>query len=318
MTPTARTIHHIAREQRHLAWDNSIEPVLRIASGETVTIDAVEASGGQLGPDSTIDDMARLDFAACDPVQGPIYVQDAQPGDTLQIEMLDLEMADWGWTAIIPGFGLLADEFAEPALKIWKLQDGFAEFVPGIRLPLEPFCGEIGVAPAETGAFSTIPPGPNGGNIDTKHLTKGATIYLPVLAPGALFSIGDGHAAQGDGEVCGTAIETPMRITLRLTVRKDLHVPELQYCTAGPLTPRTNIAPYYATTGHGPDLMEAARNAVRNMIEYLERTYGLSRANAYMLCSVAADLKINEIVDAPNWIVGAYMPTSIFTGMGRS
>ncbi|PLS78152.1 MAG: acetamidase [Chloroflexi bacterium] len=318
MTPTARTIHHIAREQRHLAWDNSIEPVLRIASGETVTIDAVEASGGQLGPDSTIDDMARLDFAACDPVQGPIYVQDAQPGDTLQIEMLDLETADWGWTAIIPGFGLLADEFAEPALKIWKLQDGFAEFVPGIRLPLEPFCGEIGVAPAETGAFSTIPPGPNGGNIDTKHLTKGATIYLPVLAPGALFSIGDGHAAQGDGEVCGTAIETPMRITLRLTVRKDLHVPELQYCTAGPLTPRTNIAPYYATTGHGPDLMEAARNAVRNMIEYLERTYGLSRANAYMLCSVAADLKINEIVDAPNWIVGAYMPTSIFTGMGRS
>ncbi len=318
MTPTARTIHHIAREQRHLAWDNSIEPVLRIASGETVTIDAVEASGGQLGPDSTIDDMARLDFAACDPVQGPIYVQDAQPGDTLQIEMLDLETADWGWTAIIPGFGLLADEFAEPALKIWKLQAGFAEFVPGIRLPLEPFCGEIGVAPAETGAFSTIPPGPNGGNIDTKHLTKGATIYLPVLAPGALFSIGDGHAAQGDGEVCGTAIETPMRITLRLTVRKDLRVPELQYCTAGPLTPRTNIAPYYATTGHGPDMMEAARNAVRNMIEYLERTYGLSRANAYMLCSVAADLKINEIVDAPNWIVGAYMPTSIFTGMGRS
>ncbi|MDP9311055.1 MAG: acetamidase/formamidase family protein [Chloroflexota bacterium] len=318
MTPTARTIHHIAREQRHLAWDNSIEPVLRIASGETVTIDAVEASGGQLGPDSTIDDMARLDFAACDPVQGPIYVQDAQPGDTLQIEMLDLETADWGWTAIIPGFGLLADEFAEPALKIWKLQAGFAEFVPGIRLPLEPFCGEIGVAPAETGAFSTIPPGPNGGNIDTKHLTKGATIYLPVLAPGALFSIGDGHAAQGDGEVCGTAIETPMRITLRLTVRKDLHVPELQYCTAGPLTPRTNIAPYYATTGHGPDLMEAARHAVRNMIDYLEHTYGLSRADAYMLCSVAADLKINEIVDAPNWIVGAYMPTSIFTGMGRS
>lgn len=313
MTPNARTIHHVAREQRHLAWDNSIAPVLRIESGETVTIDAVEASGGQLGPQSTLDDMTRLDFAACDPVQGPIYVQDAMPGDTLQIEMLDLQTADWGWTAIIPGFGLLADEFPEPALKLWKLEDGFAQFVPGIRLPLEPFCGEIGVAPGEPGAFSTIPPGPNGGNIDTKHLTRGATIYLPVLAPGALFSIGDGHAAQGDGEVCGTAIETPMRITLRLTVRKDLRVSELQYCTAGPLTSRTNTAPYYATTGHGPDLMQAARNAVRSMIGYLERTYGLSRADAYMLCSVAVDLKINEIVDAPNWIVGAYLPTSIFS-----
>jgi acetamidase/formamidase len=313
MIPNTRTIHHIAREQRHLAWDNSIEPVLRIESGEIVTIDAVEASGGQLGPHSTLVDMAHLDFAACDPVHGPIFVQDALPGDTLQIEMLDLQTADWGWTAIIPGFGLLADEFPEPALKIWKLEAGSAEFMPGIRLPLEPFCGEIGVAPGEPGAFSTIPPGPHGGNIDTKHLTKGATIYLPVLAPGALFSIGDGHAAQGDGEVCGTAIETPMRITVRLTVRKDLHVPELQYRTAGPLTARTNTAPYYATTGHGPEVMEAARNAVRNMIDYLERTYSLSRPDAYMLCSVAADLKINEIVDAPNWIVGAYLPTSIFT-----
>lgn len=310
MTP--RTIHHIAREQRHLAWDNSIPPVLQVESGSIVTIDAVEASGGQLGPHSTLDDLAHLDFAACDPVQGPIFVQGAEPGDTLQIEFLDMQTADWGWTALIPGFGLLADEFPDPALKIWHLADGMAEFAPGIRIPLEPFCGEIGVAPAAPGALSTIPPGPHGGNIDTKHLTQGSTVFLPVLAPGALFSIGDGHAAQGDGEVCGTAIETPMQITVRLTVRKDLAVPELQYCTSGPLTPRTNTAPYYATTGHATDLMEAARNAVRYMIDYLERTHGLSRADAYMLCSVAADLKINEIVDVPHWIVGAYLPTSIF------
>ncbi len=313
MTPQARTIHHVAREHRHLAWDNTIPPVLTIESGDVVTIDAVEASGGQLSPQSTVADIAALDFAACDPVQGPIFVSGAEPGDTLQIDVLELTTADWGWTAIIPGFGLLGDEFPEPALKIWKLENGYAEFAPGIRIPLEPFCGEIGVAPGDVGAFSTIPPGPNGGNIDTKHLTVGSTIYLPVLSRGALFSIGDGHAAQGDGEVCGTAIETPMQIKLRLTVRKDLRVPELQYCTAGPLTPRTNTAPYYATTGHGPDLMEAARNAVRHMIDYLQRTYNLSRADAYMLCSVAADLKINEIVDAPNWIVGAYLPSSIFT-----
>lgn len=312
MTPHAHTIHRVAREQRHLAWDNSIPPVLTVESGETIQIDAVEASGGQFSPNSTLDDMARLDFAACDPVQGPIYVRGAEPGDTLQIDLLELTPADWGWTALIPGFGLLADEFPDPALKIWKLADGYGEFAPGIRIPLEPFCGEIGVAPGEPGAFSTIPPSAHGGNIDTKHLTAGATIYLPVLAPGALFSIGDGHAAQGDGEVCGTAIETPMQIKLKLTVRKDLHVPELQYCTPGPLAPRTNTAPYYATTGYAPDLMEAARKAIRHMIDYLHQTHGLSHPDAYMLCSVAADLKINEIVDAPNWIVGAYLPTSIF------
>lgn len=313
MMPHTRTIHHIAREQRHLAWDRSIPPVLTIESGEIVHIDAIEASGGQLGPHSVVQDIATLDFTACDPVQGPIYVQGAEPGDTLQIQILDLKTADWGWTAVIPGFGLLADEFPEPALKIWKLEPGHAEFASGIQIPLEPFCGEIGVAPGEPGAFSTIPPGLNGGNIDTKHLTVGSTIYLPVLAPGALFSIGDGHAAQGDGEVCGTAIETPMEITLRLTVRKDRSVPELEYCTPGPLSPRTNTASYYATTGCAPDLMEAARKAVRHMIDYLQTTYGLSRPDAYMLCSVAVDLKINEIVDMPNWIVGAYLPTSIFS-----
>ncbi len=317
MTTHARTIHQVVREQRHLAWDNSIAPVLRIASGEVVQIDAVEASGGQLGSHSTVTDIATLDFAACDPVQGPVYVEGAEPGDTLQIDILDLETADWGWTAIIPGFGLLADEFPDPALKIWELRDGYAQFAPGIRIPLEPFCGEIGVAPGEPGAFSTIPPSINGGNIDTKHLTVGSTVFLPVLAPGALFSVGDGHAAQGDGEVCGTAIETPMQITLRLTVRKDMPVPELQYRTAGPLTPRTNTAPYYATTGCAPDVMEAARKAVRHMIAYLAHTHGLSRADAYMLCSVAVDLKINEIVDAPNWIVGAYLPTSIFEPSAR-
>ncbi len=312
MTIHPRTIHHVAREQRHLAWDNSLSPVLTIASGEIIQIDAVEASGGQIGPHSQVADIATLNFAACDPVQGPIYVTGAEPGDTLQIEILDLQTDNWGWTAVIPGFGLLADEFPDPALNIWTLADGYAEFAPGIRIPLEPFCGEIGVAPSEPGAFSTIPPSLNGGNIDTKHLTVGSTIYLPVLAPGALFSIGDGHAAQGDGEVCGTAIETPMQITLRLTVRKDVRVPELQYCTPGPLTPRTNTAPYYATTGCAGDLMEASRKAVRYMIEHLQQTYGLSRADAYMLCSVAVDLKINEIVDVPNWIVGAYLPTSIF------
>jgi len=311
MFTAGRTIH-VAREQWHLAWDNSIEPVARIASGGTVEFDLLDAAGGQIGPDSTVETIRTLDFGRVDQVNGPIYVEGAAPGDTLQVEFLDLRPADWGWTALIPGFGLLADLFPEPALRIWRLADGWAEFAPGIRIPLEPFCGEVGLAPGAPGALSTIPPYRHGGNMDTKHLTRGATLYLPVEAEGALFSMGDGHAAQGDGEVCGTAIETPMRATVRLTVRKGLSIPQPQFLTAGPLAPRTNTAPYYATDGIAPDLLEAARLAVLHMIEHLERTYGLSRPDAYMLCSVAVDLKICEVVDAPNWLIGAFLPQSIF------
>ena len=318
MTETSRggrTIH-VHRDQWHLAWDHSLPPIARIASGETVSFDLLEASNGQIVPESTVEAIRTLDFSRVDQVNGPIYVEGADPGDTLEVEFLDLQPADWGWTAIIPGFGLLADEFPEPALKIWHLEggaEGYAEFAPGIRIPLAPFCGEIGLAPGAAGALSTIPPYRHGGNMDTKHLTKGAKLYLPIEVPGALFSTGDGHAAQGDGEVCGTAIETPMRSTVRLTVHKDMPIAEPQFLTAGPLAQRTNTAAYYGTDGIGPDLMEATRQAVRHMIAYLQRTHGLSREDAYMLCSVVVDLKLCEVVDAPHWVVGAFLPQSIFT-----
>ena len=168
------------------------------------------------------------------------------------------------------------------------------------------------MAPPTDGAHSTIPPDAYGGNMDTRHLTAGTTLYLPVFNPGGRLSLGDGHAAQGDGEVCGTAIETPMRVRLRVTVRKDLHVTGPEFLTAGPLAVGTNIGPYYATDGVGPDLMTAARDAVRRMIEYLAREHDLNPVDAYLLCSVACDLKISEIVDAPNWIVTSYCPLSIF------
>ena len=315
MTNTGRTIH-VQRDQWHLAWDNSITPIATIQSGETVEFDLLDAGGGQLGPSSTLDAIKNLDFSRVDQVNGPIAIADAQPGDTLGVEFLDLQPADWGWTAIIPGFGLLADEFPEPALKIWHLEggaDGYAEFAPGIRIPLSPFCGAIGLAPIEIGPHSTIPPYRHGGNMDTKHLTRGAHLYLPIEVPGALYSMGDGHAAQGDGEVCGTAIETPMRATVRLTVHKDRPIAQPQFLTAGPLTARTNTAPYYATDGIGADLVEATRSALRHMIEHLQHNYGLSRPDAYMLCSVAVDLKLCEVVDMPNWLVGAFLPQSIFT-----
>jgi acetamidase/formamidase len=308
---TARTIH-VARDQWHLAWDHSIEPIARIASGEVIDFDLLDASCGQIGPDATVQTIGDLDFSRVDQVNGPIYVEGAEPGDTLQVDILSLAPADWGWTAVIPGFGLLAEEFPEPAIKIWELRDGAAEFAPGIRIPLEPFCGEIGLAPGAPGALSTIPPYRHGGNMDTKHLTAGSTLYLPVEVEGALYSMGDGHAAQGDGEVCGTAIETPMRASVRLTVRKDWPVPQPQFLTGGPLAPRTNTAPYYATDGIAPDLLEATRLAVRHMIAHLERQHGLSEPEAYMLCSVAVDLKICEVVDMPNWLVGAFLPQSIF------
>lgn len=303
---------HVRREQFHLAWDRAIEPIATVPSGSVVAFDALDASCGQLTAESTVDDIARLDFSRVDQVNGPIAVEGAEPGDTLEIELLDFEPATWGWTASIPGFGLLADEFPDAALHLWRLDGPAAEFLPGIRVPLAPFCGELGVAPGDEGPHSTIPPAEHGGNMDTKHLTAGTRLFLPVFAPGACFSLGDGHAAQGDGEVCGTAIETPMRALVRLSVREDLHLRAPEFLTPGPLAAATNRGPFYATDGIGPDLMAAARDAVRRMIDYLGRDHGLSPVDAYLLSSVAVDLKISEIVDAPNWIVTAYCPLSIF------
>jgi len=214
---------HISRDRFHLAWDPAIPPIETVHSGAEVEFDLLDASGGQLTASSTVADLAALDFNRVDQVNGPIAVDGARPGDVLQIDLLEFEPADWGWTASIPGFGLLADDFPDPAYHVTAVPrvGERAEFLPGVRVPVVPFCGELGVAP-ETGPRSTIPPDLHGGNMDTRHLTAGATLFLPVFHEGARFSIGDGHAAQGDGEVCGTAIETPMRALVRLTVRKDL------------------------------------------------------------------------------------------------
>jgi acetamidase/formamidase len=303
---------HIAKDQWHLAWDRSIPPLASVPSGSVVEFDAFESSNGQVREDSTVEDMAKVDFSRVDQVCGPIFVEGAEPGDSLEIELLDFQPADWGWTGIFPDFGLLADDFTDPALRITRLDGKHGELLPGVRIPLAPFCGVLGVAPADDEAHPTVPPDYFGGNMDTKHLTAGTNLFLPVSAPGALFSLGDGHAAQGDGEVCGTAIETSMHATVRLTVRKDVHVTAPEFLTAGPVGMATNTGQWYVTDGVGPDLMEAARDAVRRMIDYLGREHGLSPADAYMLCSVTCDLKISEIVDAPNWIVSAYCPLSIF------
>jgi len=310
---TAASAFHVTRDRFHLAWDPAIPPIATVPSGSVVTFDCLDASGGQLTATSTLDDLAALDFDRVDQVNGPIAVEGAQPGDTLQVELLDFRPADWGWTASIPGFGLLADEFPDAALRITPLSrvGGTAEFLPGVRVPVIPFCGEVGVAPID-GPRSTIPPDAHGGNMDTRHLTAGATLFLPVFHAGARLSIGDGHAAQGDGEVCGTAIETPMEATLRLTVRKDLHVTAPEFLTASGAAAERPVGRRYATDGVGPDLMTAARDGVRRMIDWLGREHGLAPIDAYLLCSIAVDLRISEIVDVPNFIVTAHCPLSIF------
>ena len=230
----------------------------------------------------------------------------------LEIELLDFQHHGWGFTYITPG-SLLASEFKNPYIHHWRIEDWGCIFKEGsnIVVPYEPFCGTMGVAPREEGRLNTYPPRQNAGNIDIRGVGKNAKLWLPVWAPGALFSTGDIHAAQGDGEVCGTAIECPTRVTMRFNVRKDMTLSELRFTTPSPIT-RADTAGYYVTTGVGPDLYENAKNAVRYMVDYLEKQYGLTREEAYVLCSAAMDLKISNIVTPPNRIVSAYLPLSIF------
>ena len=306
--------HTIHRHHVHHGWDNALEGALEIDSGDVVELEIVDASGGQLGPSSSAADLTALDFARVNPVTGPVYVRGAQPGDVLEVELLEFGRRDWGWTGIIPGFGLLSDRFTQPALKLWSFDEGMREavFRDDIRIPVHPFPGTIGVAPAEPGPHSVVPPRSCGGNMDIRHLTAGTTLYLPVQVEGALFSAGDTHAAQGDGEVCGTAIETALTMSARLTLRRDLRIRQPQFTVPHPLLSGRDPAGYWATTGIADDLLDAARLATLHMLEHLVDHHGCSDEEAYMLASVAVDLTVSEVVDVPNWLVSAFVPQSIF------
>ena len=312
------SFHAVRPDAFNYVWDNNIQPVLEVDSGELVEFTVRDASDEQIQANSTSEDVAKLDFEHVNPVSGPVYIKDARPGDVLAIEILEFRPRDWGWTALIPGFGLLADEFPEPWLRISRVEAERRKvvFAEGIELPYEPFPGTIGVAPAEPGPHSIVPPSRWGGNMDTKHLRAGTTLYLPVGVEGALFSVGDTHSAQGDGEVCGTAIETAMEVSLRLSVRRDFRIDAPHYRVPPGALPRAEGTGYHVSTGVAPDLMEATRGAVRATMDQLVDRYGLSREEAYALCSVVVDLRIHEVVDVPNWVVGAFLPDDIFTGGG--
>jgi acetamidase/formamidase len=304
------TIHH-----RHQGWDHSIAPAVRIAPGESLEFEVADASGGQLSARSVVEDVGKMDFGKINPVTGPVFIDGAAPGDILKVTLLSFKPSGWGWTANIPGFGLLADEFKQPALHTWKYDPhSLAPALYGrwAKVPLKPFTGTIGVAPGEPGLHSIVPPRRVGGNMDIRDVAQGCELFLPVEAAGALFSVGDTHAAQGDGEVCGTAIESPMSVALKFDLIKQTPLSFPRFTTPGPVTRHLDAQGYEVCTGIGPDLMEAARAAVRSMVDLLMRERGMPAMDAYLLCSVCGDLRISEIVDLPNWTVSFYFPRVVF------
>jgi acetamidase/formamidase len=310
-----QSLHHVPRERSHFGWDNSIVPVLEVESGTVVELEVRDASGGQLDRSSDAAAVAALDFERVNPVTGAVFVKGARPGDVLQIDIVELRPKEWGWTAIIPGFGLLSDEFSEPWLRISEIDApaGTVRFGDGVSLPYDPFPGTIGVAPADAGEHSIVPPRRWGGNMDIRQLRAGSTLLLPVGVDGALFSVGDTHAAMGDGEVCGTAVEAAMDIAVRLGVRRDLRVDAPQLIVRDdPVARARPVRGHHVCTGVGPDLWEATRDAVRALVDHLVEHRGRDRSEAYAIASVAADLRIHEVVNAPNWVVGAFLPLDIF------
>jgi formamidase len=334
----------------HNRWHPDLEPIAEAAPGEEVRLETEEGLAGQLTRDSTHADAGRLNLGLGHPLTGPVLISGAKPGQVLEIEFVAYEAADFGTTAVIPGFGYLADLFPEPYLVKWAIADGLARSaeLPGVAVPEAMFAGVVGVAPSRerleafrrreeelrargeptadpfpeaaippeaAQGLRTIPPRETGGNMDVRQLVAGSRLWLPVDVPGALFSIGDLHFAQGDGEVCGTAIEIAGAVIVRFRLleshRRGHRFPTYE-------TPARPGRRSFATTGipveAGMNLDAAARAALLEMIDHLELEYGFDRAAAYALCSVAVDLRVSEVVDVPYPVVSALLPLDIFEG----
>ena len=348
----------------HNRWHPDIPPVLEVDQGEEVEIDTRDAFDGQITPDTKTEDVRHLDLNLVHPLTGPVYVKGAQAGDLLQIDILEVRPVSWGYTVQVPGFGFLRDVFPDPYIAKWTIKDGYAESaeLPGIRIPNGAFMGIMGLAPSEAlrlrmfereeelrgrGGFvlppeaqgavpsqqpvasqglRTIPPRENGGNMDIKQLTPGARLLMPVFVDGALFSAGDAHFAQGDGEVCGTAIELSASLLAKFTVhkgeaeRKGIRTPRLErddyFLPPEWAAPKRFVAttgmPLRDGTNEAEDVTLSVRNAVLNMIDLIKER-GWTAQQAYTICSVAVDLKVSEVVDVPNVVVTAFLPLDIFT-----
>ena len=307
--------HQLDSSEVHYLWNNALPPRLMVQSGDTVVVETRNGDDDYFSPNSTSQDVALRSPMVGHALTGPIHVDGARPGDALQVDVLAVQPSSWGYTFITHDSGLLLEsEFRVPYFKLWDLSDArTAELKPGVRIPLDPFLGIMGTATAMSGSSDTRPPTRNGGNMDARHLTAGSTVWLPVDVAGAMLSVGDAHGAQGDGEVCGTAIETGAVATLRLTVVSGYYLSAPQFRTAA-ISALTDLGgPCYGAMGIGPDPIEATRDAVRELTKYLVRSWSLSQEEAYVLCSVAAHLELTEVVNRPNWVVSASIPLNIFS-----
>jgi acetamidase/formamidase len=300
----------LAAEPIHSVWDRSLEPRLRIGSGDEVQIECVDASGAQVQPGMNAAEFLSIDRTRIHALTGPIWIEGAEPGDVLEIEVLATRHSGWGWSSVIGGLGFLKDRFSEPYLFHWELEgENTRSLIPAV-VPLRPFLGVMGVARAEDGAFRTRPPGPFGGNLDVRELCAGSTLYLPVYNRGALFSCGDGHAAQGDGEVCINGIECPLDVTLRFHLHKH------QLLT-GPLIEASEIVAADSTANAwvvvetGTDLADTARAATSRMVDLLVSRWRFSEIHAYILCSVALKLRLSQVVNEPVHTVSAALSKQI-------
>ena len=298
-------------------YDAKVPPVLRMAPGERVRVETMVAGGLarlRLAGVAEADIPAALKAVeqgvtergpGAHPMTGPIFVEGAEPGDTLEVRVLAIEfLHDFGVNAFSPGGGVLPDDFPYAKVKLlrWPAGATSVAFAPGVTVPLAPFFGSIGVAPPPlVGRISSRPPGWHGGNLDNKDLVAGTTLYLPVHVPGALLSVGDGHAAQGHGEVTGTALETSLRGTFEVRLHKGRRL----------RWPRAETPTHYISMGLNEDLDEATRLAVRELVDFLVTEKKMSAEDAYMLCSLAADLHVTQAVDATKG-VHATLAKSLF------
>jgi acetamidase/formamidase len=302
--------HRLSAEPTHSLWDRSLPPRLHIDAGDEVYFECVDASGGQIRPGMSTAEYLAIDRTRIHALTGPVYVNGAEPGDVLEIDVLEIQHHNWGWSSVVEGLGFLKERFREPYLFHWRLEGESTSSLRPAVVPLRPFLGVRGVARAEDGAFRTRPPGPYGGNLDVRELCVGSKLYLPVFNRGALFSCGDGHAAQGDGEVCINGIECPLDATLRFRLHKQQQL-------AAPLVEASEAAApdcgpdAWVVVETGTDLAEAARCATQRMIDLLVSRWGFSDIHAYILCSVAMRLRLSQVVNEPVHTVSAAIAKEI-------
>ena len=300
--------HKLAAKPTHSVWDRELPARLVISPGDVVHMECVDSSGGQVKPRFTLADFLTIDRMRIHALTGPIAIEGAEPGDVLQIDVLEVAHKGWAWSSVITGLGFLDQRFTEPHFFEWKLDGDVSRSLAPAVVPLRPFCGVMGVAQAEIGATRTRPPGAFGGNLDVRELSAGATLYLPVMVPGALFSAGDAHAAQGDGEVCINGMECPADVTLRFGLHKGVPL-------SGPLVEAAarvdEDGPAWIVVESGTDAFETAQTATSRMIDLLVDRWGFAAVDAYLLCSVAMKLRLSQVVNRPMVTVSAAIAKSI-------